>query len=179
MHSDVLLRTSIVCRQVRELVQGNCTKPLRSKRWDPPLEPFNPGQCLLEAEWAHFTFVSRPSPASVWFSNLYLRAFSREQKVETLLSFGPESATTLWLTNITTQGGAIGLLSSATMFVAGAPKPISNLYLTLYPATDEQPCTHAPESGVYDSQVHLSLQWIFVACDCVTPFAPLSVAFAK
>ena len=124
LHSNASLRISVVCKQsgMRTFVQGNCTEPVQNTSRDPPLEPFKPGQCLLEAELAHFTFETKQSPASVWISNLYLRAFPRKQKVETLISFLPPSFTTLWITNVTTQGGRNGLLANTTTFVAGAPK---------------------------------------------------------
>ena len=131
-HSEVVLRRCWLCKRIHTFVQGNCTKPLQSARRSPPLETFKPGQCLLDAELAHFTFLTRPSPANVWFSNLYLRAFSRTQDVETLISFVPGSITTLWLTNATTQGGAIGLLAQSTTFVAGAPTTYAISCVTLW-----------------------------------------------
>ena len=123
----------MLCKRKLTLVQGNCTEPLQSTRRHPPLEPFKPGQCLLDADLAHFPFLTRPSPANVWFSNLYLRAFSRTQDVETLISFVPGSVTTLWLTNVTTQGGAIGLLAQSTTFVAGAPTTYGISCVALWP----------------------------------------------
>jgi hypothetical protein len=104
-------------------MQGNCT----TRAVVPVDVALARGQCLITISHGMLEWSSFEDGLDVWLHNLYIRAASDRDvgNVGAAINWAPfilssgASASRLWMTNVTCQGGITGLRTAGAVLAAG------------------------------------------------------------
>lgn len=98
--------------------QGDCSRPPPAAQF-PTRAPLQQGQCVLVGNGPSFlAWVRTPAPEDVWLSQLHF--LSSSEQGESCVTFEPSTSSSLWLTNVTTEGGRHALGTSQNTFASGS-----------------------------------------------------------